>query len=140
LALLEPGVSPAQTKLLAHLRRHARRTLLTLGDGGATLYRRAEGETHVGVYATQALDPSGAGDSFAAAFLWQLARGLSEEDALRLAAAIASIVVEGRGTAAMHRLGEARGRAADIALSGSGPSLPLPCANRCDKVRHDRGD
>jgi sugar/nucleoside kinase (ribokinase family) len=68
----------------------------------------AEGRTtHVGVYPTRELDPTGAGDVFAAGLLLGLARGDDPVEAARLGAAAASIVVEARGGDALGRTGEA---------------------------------
>jgi hypothetical protein len=78
---------------------------------------RARGRTlRAGVHPARELDPTGAGDVYAAAFLLALARGGSLEDAARLGAAAASIVVEGRGGDALPRVGEAFARAAAVPL------------------------
>jgi 1D-myo-inositol 3-kinase len=68
----------------------------------------------VGVFPTHELDPTGAGDVFAAGFLLALARGDGPVEAARLGAAAASIAVEGRGIEALHRVGEAHARAAQV--------------------------
>lgn len=68
----------------------------------------------VGVFPARELDPTGAGDVFAAGFLFALARGDDPVEAARLGAAAASIAVEGRGTGALHRAGEAHARAARV--------------------------
>jgi predicted nicotinamide N-methyase/sugar/nucleoside kinase (ribokinase family) len=65
----------------------------------------------VGIHAAREVDPTGAGDVFAAAFLLGLAEGGEPVEAARLGAAAASIVVEGRGGEALPRVGEARERA-----------------------------
>ncbi|HEX9243014.1 MAG TPA: PfkB family carbohydrate kinase [Anaeromyxobacter sp.] len=76
---------------------------------------RARGGTlRVGVHPAREVDPTGAGDVYAAAFLLALARAGSLEEAARLGAAAASIVVEGRGGAALRRIGEAFARAAGV--------------------------
>ena len=64
------------------------------------------------------MDPTGAGDVFAAAFLLALARGDDPVDAARLGAAAASIVVEGRGGDALPRLGETWARVAGVPIAG----------------------
>lgn len=62
--------------------------------------------TRIGAYpVAREVDPTGAGDTFAAAFLLGLARGLAPADAARLGAASASIVVEGEGGATLERIG-----------------------------------
>ena len=60
------------------------------------------------------MDPTGAGDVFAAAMLLALARGDDPVSAARLGAAAASIVVEGRGGETLARVGEAWERVARV--------------------------
>jgi hypothetical protein len=67
-----------------------------------------------GVHPAREVDPTGAGDAYAAAFLFALARGGTPRDAARLGAAAASIVVEGPGGSALPRVGEAFLRAAAV--------------------------
>ncbi len=71
---------------------------------------------HVGTYPTRELEPTGAGDVFAAALLLALARGDVPAEAARLGAAAASIVVEGRAGEALARVGEAWTRAAQVPI------------------------
>ena len=71
---------------------------------------------HVGTYPTRELEPTGAGDVFAAALLLALARGDAPAEAARLGAAAASIVVEGRAGEALARVGEAWTRAAQVPI------------------------
>jgi predicted nicotinamide N-methyase len=68
----------------------------------------------VGVHPAREVDPTGAGDAFAAAFLLALARGEDPIAAARLGAAAGSIAVEGRGAEALSRAGEAWARAARV--------------------------
>jgi sugar/nucleoside kinase (ribokinase family) len=97
--------------LLDDLRSAVPLVSLTRGERGSRVF--LQGETiEVGVAPCEVVDPTGAGDTYAAAFLFALARGDSPTDAARLAAAAASIVVEGRGGATLHRVGEAFGRRA----------------------------
>jgi sugar/nucleoside kinase (ribokinase family) len=85
----------------------------TLGARGCEL--RASGRAwRIGVHPAREVDPTGAGDVFAAAFLFALARGDDPPGAARLGAAAASIVVEGRGGEALARAGEAFARAARV--------------------------
>lgn len=82
---------------------------LTHGVEGATLF--VEGTAReIGIYETDAVDPTGAGDTFASAFLYRYARGDSPVEAARFASAAASIAVEGRGSRELDRLEEARER------------------------------
>jgi sugar/nucleoside kinase (ribokinase family) len=78
----------------------------TRGARGCELVS-AGGTAHVGVYPTREVDPTGAGDVFAAAMLLALARGEDPVSAARLGAAAASVVVEGRGGETLGRVGEA---------------------------------
>lgn len=87
--------------------------VFTHGPAGCEVI--AAGRTRrVGVFPTQEVDPTGAGDVFAAGFLLALARGDGPVEAARLGAAAASIAVEGRGIASLHRIGEAHARAARV--------------------------
>ena len=52
-------------------------------------------QTWVGIHPATEVDPTGAGDTFAAGFLFGLARGQTPEEAARLGAACASIIIEG---------------------------------------------
>lgn len=73
--------------------------------------------TRVGVHPAREVDPTGAGDAFAAAFVLALARGQDPIAAARLGAAAGSIVVEGHGGEALPRVGEAWERAARVAVA-----------------------
>jgi sugar/nucleoside kinase (ribokinase family) len=94
---------------------------LTRGRAGCHVIERGR-TTWVGVHAAHELDPTGAGDAFAAGFLLALAGGEPAAGAARLGAAAASIVVEGRGGATLGRIGEARGRAAGIPVQAPAPA------------------
>ncbi len=72
-------------------------------SGGRTL--------RVGIHPAREVDPTGAGDVFAAAFVFALARGDPPGEAARLGAAAASVAVEGVGGLALPRVGEAFERA-----------------------------
>lgn len=81
--------------------------VLKAGDRGAVVADEG-GTVHVPPYHTTAIDPTGAGDAFAGAFLATLAaRGRTDSDTLWLAArrgaAAASIAVEDVGTRALER-------------------------------------
>jgi sugar/nucleoside kinase (ribokinase family) len=103
----------AQGDLLDRLTRHVPVVAFTHGARGADVI--VGGRTsRVGTYTTREIDPTGAGDTFAAGFLLALARGADPAEAARLGAAAASIVVEGRAGEALARMGEAPGRAQRI--------------------------
>ncbi|MFO0583783.1 MAG: PfkB family carbohydrate kinase [Anaeromyxobacter sp.] len=65
----------------------------------------------VGAFPAREVDPTGAGDAFAAGWLLAAAEGAGPVEAARLGAAAGSIAVEGVGGAALGRMGEARERA-----------------------------
>ncbi len=92
--------------LLAALKETVPLVVVTNGEKGALIYENQQ-ETHIDVYPTQAVDPTGAGDTFSAAFLYALATHATLEQAGRLAAAAASIVVEGQGGAKLAEVGKA---------------------------------
>jgi len=89
--------------LIALLRGLAEIVVLTEGARGALLYF---GDAVHRVHACPAreVDPTGAGDTFAACFLLELARGERPLEAAGLAAAAASIAVEGGGPTALSSL------------------------------------
>ncbi|WP_242342532.1 PfkB family carbohydrate kinase [Anaeromyxobacter terrae] len=102
-----------QDDLLARLAAAVPIVVFTRGAAGCTV--TARGRTfHVGVFPTREVDPTGAGDVFAAGFLLALARGADAGDAARLGAAAASIVVEGVGGEMLPRIGEAAERAGRV--------------------------
>jgi sugar/nucleoside kinase (ribokinase family) len=103
----------AQPGLLDKLRASVPVVAFTRGAAGSRIY--VDGTpTDVGIYPTDAQDPTGAGDVFAASFAHKIARGFEPVAAARFAAAAASIVVEERGARALHRLDEAAGRATRV--------------------------
>lgn len=65
----------------------------------------------VGIHAAEVVDPTGAGDTFAAGLLFGLAQGLPSVEAARIGAAAASIVIEGEAGTNFARLPEAFERA-----------------------------
>ncbi len=87
----------------------------THGARGCDLLVRGRAPARIGVYPAREVDPTGAGDVFAAALLLALARGDDPVDAARLGAAAASVVVEARGGDALGRVGEAWDRVRAIA-------------------------
>jgi sugar/nucleoside kinase (ribokinase family) len=71
--------------------------VVTLGDQGCDLY--VEGERrHFPAYATREVDPTGAGDVFAAAFLIRLHESYDPTEAANFANCVASFAVEAVGT------------------------------------------
>jgi 1D-myo-inositol 3-kinase len=89
----------------------------TQGERGCELFVRGQ-RAHVGTFPTREVDPTGAGDAFAAGFFLALARGAGPLDAARLGSAAASLVVEARAGDALGRVGaEAAVRANAIPAS-----------------------
>jgi 1D-myo-inositol 3-kinase len=86
---------------------------LTKGASGCEILARGR-RARVGTFPTREVDPTGAGDVFAAAFFLALARGADPVAAAREGAAAASIVVEGLGGEALARIAEARARVARV--------------------------
>jgi sugar/nucleoside kinase (ribokinase family) len=72
--------------------------VLTRGEQGAVLYQRAQ-PTVVAPFPVHEVDPTGAGDVFATAFLVRLAEGAPPVTAARFAAAAAALSVRGEGGA-----------------------------------------
>jgi sugar/nucleoside kinase (ribokinase family) len=72
----------------------------TRGYDGADICYRDEWR-HIEAFPVEAVDPTGAGDIFAAAFLIRLAETKDVWDAARFASCAASFVVEGEGVAAV---------------------------------------
>lgn len=77
--------------------------VLTAGSQGATLYRQGRPEA-VLPFAAQEVDPTGAGDVFAAAFLLRYGGGTPPSEAARFAAAAAALSVQGPGVETIPNL------------------------------------
>jgi hypothetical protein len=92
--------------LIGRLRRLVSIVVLTRGAEGARVWE-GRASFDVGVLPVPVVDPTGAGDTFAATFLLALGRGESPRDAARLATAAAAIVVQGQGGTTLERVGEA---------------------------------
>ncbi len=105
-----------QGDLVARLAAAVPVVVFTHGQAGCEVIAGGRSR-RVGIYPAREVDPTGAGDVFAAGFLLALARGGAPVEAARLGAAAASIAVEGRGIAALHRIGEAHARAALVPVA-----------------------
>lgn len=75
--------------------------VLTRGDMGCTIYRKRERPLDVPAYPTQIVDPTGAGDTFATAFLIRYHETNDVLEAARFANAAASLAIESEGAEAM---------------------------------------
>jgi 1D-myo-inositol 3-kinase len=101
-------------RLVARLAAAVPVVAFTQGVRGCEVIVRGRSSCRVGIYPATEVDPTGAGDVFAASFLLGLARGYDPLDAARLGAAAASIVIEGTGGEALGRAAEAFARAARV--------------------------
>lgn len=99
-----------QPGLLTRLVRLVPVVVLTSGRNGCDVFVRRR-VAHVDACPARAVDPTGAGDTFAAAFLFALAAGAETLRAARLGAAAAAIVVEGRASDRLDRVHRAFERA-----------------------------
>jgi 1D-myo-inositol 3-kinase len=85
--------------------------VVTAGRRGARLHH-AGTWTHIPAFPAREVDPTGAGDAFAAAFLVALDEGAEPVEAARFAAAVAALVVEGEGPVIPRRADALRRMAA----------------------------
>ena len=91
----------------------ARMLVVTLGDRGCDVYKQGEsGPYHSPAFKSAAeVDPTGAGDVFAAAFLWHLHQSRGNwQRAADWANCVASFVVEQRGVKGVPKLAEVEKR------------------------------
>jgi hypothetical protein len=86
---------------------------LTQGRAGARVFHRGEVQ-HIGPCPAHEVDPTGAGDTFAAATLWALAQGEGVVEAGCWGAAAASIMVEHRAVAPLEALRQTAERRAHM--------------------------
>lgn len=117
-AVLGEDEARGDPTLVSRLARAIPVVAFTHGERGCELVVRGR-TRRVGIHpACGVVDPTGAGDVFAAGLFLALSRGEDPLDAARLGAAAASIVVEGRGGEALPRVGEALARAARVPVLG----------------------
>lgn len=90
----DQGLDKARN-LVAH---GAQIAVYKMGEDGAVTMT-ADAEIHTGIYRTQALKPTGAGDSFMGGFISGLADGLTVKDAVLQGSAAAAMVVARVGCA-----------------------------------------
>ena len=74
---------------------------VTLGEDGALLLDREGSALTVGAHRVAVVDVNGAGDSFAAAFMWARVRGWTDHEAVELANAVAAISTTAPGRSAV---------------------------------------
>jgi len=88
---------------------------VTDGENGCTIYEGGS-SFRLGVFPSNTVDPTGAGDTFAAGMSLGLGLGWSTLDAARLGTAAASVIVEGWGAQTASDLKQTFERFADIAI------------------------
>jgi 1D-myo-inositol 3-kinase len=96
--VLSPEDVGGDRETLAQFRRLARLLVVTIGKDGAIIYHRGQ-ETRVQAYEVEEVDPTGAGDVFATAYLVRMLETRDVIEAARFANCVASFVVEAVGTA-----------------------------------------
>jgi len=124
-ALLGEDDLIGQGDLVARLADAVPIVVLTLGARGCEVI--SGGRTlRVGVHPAREVDPTGAGDVFAAGFLLGLARGMAPWEAARLGAGAASVIVEAPAGEALGRVAEGWRRSVEVPVYGD---LPDPGAS-----------
>lgn len=99
-AFLSTEDVPGRRSLAEAYAAHCPLLILTEGARGATLYEHGRPQ-QIAAFPVPEIDPTGAGDVFAAAFLLRLAEGADLPAAARFAAATAALSVTGAGIAAI---------------------------------------
>ena len=103
----------ADPAIIADWAAKARMLVVTLGEGGCDVYRRGVAEPfHSAAFKSGVeVDPTGAGDVFAAAFLWHLHQSSGDwERAADWANCVASFAVEKRGVLGVPKLADVEKR------------------------------
>jgi sugar/nucleoside kinase (ribokinase family) len=98
--VLSPEDLGGDLEAVGRLADMARLLVLTVGDGGAVIYRSGS-TVRVPAYEAAEVDPTGAGDVFATAFLIRMAETGDPLDAARFANCVSSFVIEGIGPSNM---------------------------------------
>lgn len=105
LVCLSEGDIQGQTELLDRIIKLVPTVALTYGENGYDIYKDGI-KTSYGVYRTIEVDPTGAGDVFAAGFFYGIVSGKSEMEAGYLGAGLASVIIEDVGGNALNRISE----------------------------------
>jgi len=108
-----------QAELVARLAGAIPTVVLTRGARGCEVLSSGR-VCRVGIHRAREVDPTGAGDVFAAAFLLALARGDDLLAAARLGAAAASIAIEGLGGERLDAVAGAWDRARRVPVEDAG--------------------
>lgn len=93
--------TPAPEALARHLAGHRTLAILTRGHNGATLFELDGTAQHWPALPATPVDPTGAGDCFAAAFMVRLAESDDLATAMRFALAAGALAVEHSGIAGL---------------------------------------
>jgi len=99
LAFLSEEDTPQPERLAQHIAALGAVAILTRGYNGATLFDSDGSHHHWEALPASPVDPTGAGDCFASAFLFRLAESGELASAMRFALAAGALAVEGRGLA-----------------------------------------
>ena len=84
--------------------------VLTQGPRGCTIYRQNQDPLHVPAFPANVIDPTGAGDTFATAFLIRYHETDDIFQAARFANAAASLAIESKGAATMPTRAQVQSR------------------------------
>lgn len=107
----EKDVEGDDEEIIQSYARMADILVVTHGPGGATVYHQDEAR-RLPAFETVEIDPTGAGDVFAAAYLIELGRGGDPYKAAHFANCVASFVVEKPGTEGIPTLEQVKRRLA----------------------------
>lgn len=99
LAFLSEEDADAPDELAEHIAANGAVAILTRGYNGATLFDSDGSQHHWDALPAEPVDPTGAGDCFASAFLFRLAETEDLAAAMRFALAAGALAVEGTGLA-----------------------------------------
>jgi hypothetical protein len=107
LRFVRPGVlaffseedAPEPERLARHIAKLGAVAILTRGYNGATMFASDGSQHHWDAVPAQPVDPTGAGDCFASAFLFRYAETNDLASAMRFALAAGALAVEGKGLA-----------------------------------------
>jgi len=82
----------------------------TNGEQGCTIYNKTDNSLKLYSYRTNCIDPTGAGDTFSAAFMYYYSLGKPIIECGRIASAVASIIIEDFGAKSITRILEYKSR------------------------------
>ena len=105
LVCLSEGDIQGQSELLERITKLVPTVALTYGENGYDIYKDGIKSSY-GVYKTVEVDPTGAGDVFAAGFFYGITSGKSEVASGYLGAGLASVIIEEVGGNALNRIEE----------------------------------